>query len=50
MKACGKRLYRDKMAALFAMSQVRDDAGRPKVEHSAYYCPSCRGWHLTAKR
>lgn len=47
---CEKRRYRDKVAALFALSQVRDDAARPKVEHRAYRCPECRGWHLTSRR
>lgn len=49
MSTCGKRRFRDKIAAKFALSQVKDDYRRDKKEHGTYYCKPCRGWHLTSK-
>jgi hypothetical protein len=48
----GKVRYRDRVAALVALAQVRrtDSPNRPKQEVRAYRCPLCRGWHLTARR
>lgn len=47
---CGKRRYRDRLAALIALAEVVfvDAPGRPKHEVRAYRCPACRGWHLTS--
>jgi hypothetical protein len=47
----GKVRYRDKVGALFAMSQARhkDSSGRAKLEQRAYFCSRCRGWHLTSR-
>jgi hypothetical protein len=48
----GKFRYRDAIAARMALATVRhqDKSYRPKLERSAYRCPSCAGWHLTARR
>lgn len=47
---CRKRRYRDRIAAEFALSNIRhrDSAGREKQEQRSYQCPRCRGWHLTS--
>jgi len=46
----GKVRYRDRIAALLALSKVcrRDSPKRPKSERRAYPCPHCKGWHLTS--
>lgn len=52
MTKCQKVSYRDRIAALLALSKVQhqDKSYRAKVESKAYYCPDCRRWHLTSKK
>lgn len=47
---CSKVRYRDRIAALLALASAQSKAssGRPKHERRAYYCPKCKGWHLTS--
>lgn len=49
---CRKVLYRDRIGAMFAMSQVqhKDGPRRPKMESRVYRCPHNKGWHLTSRR
>lgn len=47
MGTCGKRRYEDKIAAMFALSQCRKSPKGKRREVRAYFCPVCRGWHLT---
>lgn len=51
VSSCGKTRYRDRIAALLALSKIarRDDTRRPKTEQRAYPCPRCHGWHLTSQ-
>jgi len=51
MTKCRKVTYRDRIAALLALSKVQhhDKSYRTKVEARAYYCAGCKGWHLTSK-
>lgn len=49
---CRKRRYRDRVAALFALSQTRrrQRTTHAKEERRAYRCPACGGaWHLTSR-
>lgn len=49
MGACAKIRYRDRVAALLALSRTgQHGERRPKEERRAYYCQQCRGWHLTS--
>lgn len=50
--SCGKRRYKDEIAAKLALATVQhtDGSGRPKLERRAYRCPKCAGWHLTATK
>ena len=52
MTKCQKVIYRDRIAALLALSKVRhqDKSYRAKVEARAYHCADCKGWHLTSKK
>jgi hypothetical protein len=52
MTSCTKVRYRDRIAALLALATVRtqDKSHRAKVEARAYFCSSCRGWHLTSRK
>lgn len=51
----GKIRYRDKVAALIALSKIdlrskrKKGKGRPKHERDAYRCSQCNGFHLTSK-
>lgn len=49
-KKCRKRRFRDEIAAKLAIATIgrKDNAGRPKKECRAYFCGSCRGWHITS--
>lgn len=42
---CGKRRYRDRVGALFALSQHQGD----RAPLRAYVCPHCHAWHLTSQ-
>jgi hypothetical protein len=44
--------YRDRIAALMALATIvhQDKVKRPKQEARAYFCPDCRGWHLTSRK
>jgi hypothetical protein len=52
MTKCQKVIYRDRLAALLALSKVQhqDKSYRAKAEARAYYCSDCKGWHLTSKK
>lgn len=52
MTKCQKVSYRDRIAALLALSKVQhqDKSHRAKVESRAYFCADCRAWHLTSKK
>jgi len=52
MAKCFKVRYRDEIAAKLALATIQnqDKASRPKAERRAYFCPDCRGWHLTSWR
>lgn len=43
-------MYRDKIAAMFAASQLQkeDDSARGKLEKRVYYSAPCRTWHITS--
>jgi hypothetical protein len=45
-----KRMYRDKIAAMFALAdaQHRDSSTRGKTEKRVYFHPACRSWHTTS--
>ncbi len=47
----GKVRYRDRVSALLARANIgrTDSSHRPKSERRAYWCPQCRGWHLTSE-
>lgn len=51
-KKCQKIRYRDKISAMFALSQCRRKIGKvtEKIEVRCYYCDNCHGWHLTSKK
>ncbi len=44
-----KKAYKDRIAALFAMSQIKTRSPSHKEESRAYEC-TCGKWHLTAKK
>jgi hypothetical protein len=49
---CRKKRYMDELSAKFALSQARR-VGNYKANRNecrVYYCPKCKGWHLTSKR
>lgn len=46
---CTKRKYKDKIAAMFALSQCRrQTAVGNRQERRVYYCLICGKWHLTS--
>lgn len=48
---CKKRKYKDKISAMFALSQCRRYTKvTEKLESRVYYCNKCKMWHLTSKR
>lgn len=49
---CQKIIYKDKISALFALSQCRKQGSKvnEKLELRCYYCDKCHGWHLTSKK
>lgn len=51
MTACptGKQRYRDRIAALLALSKISGETNRVRIERRAYRCEKCRGWHLTSQ-
>ena len=51
-KQCQKIRYKDKISAMFALSQCRRKIGKvtEKLEVRCYYCDNCHGWHLTSKK
>ena len=49
---CNKRKYKDKLSAMFALSQCRR-VGKHKSnrdECAYYFCKECNAYHLTSKR
>lgn len=52
MTECRKVRYRDRIAAMLAMSNAQriDGSRRDKIEARAYRCPNCFGWHLTSRK
>jgi hypothetical protein len=46
----GKRCYRDKVAAMFAVAdaQHKDSSTRGKLEKRAYFHYACKSWHTTS--
>lgn len=49
MARCRKRKFRDRIAALVALAEVRRHGSDRHTERSAYRCPKCNAWHLTSK-
>jgi hypothetical protein len=51
MTECTKRLYETQWAATRALLAVQPKMERlhRKVPTGAYFCSTCRGWHLTSK-
>ena len=49
---CRKKRYRDELSAKFALSQTRrvGNYKSNRNECRVYYCPKCKGWHLTSIR
>ncbi|MFF2383686.1 hypothetical protein [Streptomyces sp. NPDC058108] len=45
----GKRRYRDRIGAQFALAEAVNRDTERRREKRAYRCPACRGWHLTSK-
>jgi len=52
MAKCFKFRYRDEIAAKLALAMIKNQgkASHPKTVRRAYFCPDCRGWHLTSWR
>lgn len=51
MVICKKRKYKDKIAAMFALSQCKKQAAiGNRQEKRIYYCPICKAYHLTSKQ
>ena len=47
---CTKQKYKDKISAMFALSQCRKYGKvHIKLEKRCYYCSECKAWHLTSK-
>jgi hypothetical protein len=47
---CGKRLYRDEVAAMIALARLQKD-DRPNCREVRYYsCPRTQGFHLTSQK
>jgi hypothetical protein len=51
-RRCHKLRFDDELAAKLALATIRrrDNPLRAKLERRAYHCPTCTGWHLTARR
>jgi len=50
--ACGKKKYRDKIAAMMAIANIEargEDRPSGQIPKRAYKCPACHQWHLTSK-
>lgn len=48
---CRKRKYKDKIGAMFALSQCRKQtAVGDRQECRVYFCPICKTWHLTSQK
>ncbi len=46
--SCGKLRYADKKAALTSRNRILSGHRRHQPKDlRAYFCPACRGWHLT---
>lgn len=45
----GKRRYRDQKEAKKALRTARQLFGREKAARD-YWCPTCKGWHLTSQK
>ena len=43
---CKKKKYKDKISAMFALSQCKRGKGH-RQEIRLYYCNECKAWHLT---
>lgn len=50
-KKCGKRRYRDRIAALLALASTttNNKTRSAKDEKRVYHCHLCKGWHLTSQ-
>ena len=47
---CNKRKYKDKISAMFALSQCHSqNAIGNRQERRVYLCPICGKWHLTSQ-
>ena len=47
---CKKRKFKDKLSAMFALSQARrQTAHGNRQEKRIYHCPICNKWHLTSQ-
>ncbi|WP_144722219.1 hypothetical protein [Cellulosimicrobium sp. TH-20] len=48
---CRKRRYVDEVAARLTLATIHrvDSSRRPTIETRPYFCPRCRGWHLTSE-
>ena len=51
MKKCRKVKYKDKLSAMFALSQCRrvGNYKSNRDEKRIYFCPICKAYHLTSK-
>ena len=49
---CNKIKYKDKLSAMFALSQCRrvGNYKGKRDECAYYYCEECKAYHLTSKR
>ena len=46
---CNKIKYKDKISAMFALSQCKRKSKGKRQEKRIYYCNICKAWHLTSK-
>lgn len=48
---CKKRKYKDKLSAMFALSQTKRRGNYQPLrnEKRIYYCENCKAWHLTSQ-
>lgn len=49
--SCKKRKYKDKLSAMFALSQTKKNGNYNPLrnEKRMYFCSECNAWHLTSK-
>lgn len=49
-KQCGKVRYARRASAFAALDRIAEQKGRVgrKRPVRAYFCPHCKGWHLTS--